>query len=166
MEIFRVRHLDPRILAKERERVHSLLSACDLPGRVIEAGSTAVPGLVGKGDLDFLVLVSAAEFSVAREILDHHFSRNPEQLANEQYQGYKVESNMDVAIQLTIEGGRYDTFETFLEILNSSAEVREHYNRLKYAYDGKSMQEYREAKSAFIEKALSASDIRRTIVDR
>jgi len=161
MELFRINHFDPKALESERQRVHSMLAECCLPGRLIEVGSTAVPGLVGKQDLDFLVLVTAADFSVARQKLDQLLDRNPLQLSNEQYQGYKVKSSMDVAIQLTIEGSPYDTFLGFLECLKVNPEVREKYNRLKQTYDGKPMHEYREAKSAFIESTLSSRQSRK-----
>ncbi len=157
MERFLVQTLDPERLAEERKRVHALLSACNLPGQTFEVGSTAVPGVLGKQDLDFLVRVPPADFRTARETLDHHFPRNLAQLSNDQYQGYHVPSSLDVAIQLTIEGGPYDTFLAFLTRLATDPEVRADYNALKLAYDGKPMNEYRAAKSQFIEATLATS---------
>lgn len=155
MERFLLQTLDPERLAEERKRVHALLSACNLPGQTFEVGSTAVPGVLGKQDLDFLVRVPAADFHSARERLDQHFERNAGQLSNDQYQAYHIPSTLDVAIQLTIEGGPYDTFSDFLSCLATNPEIRAAYNTLKLAYNGKPMNEYRAAKSQFIEATLA-----------
>ena len=75
-------------------------------------------------------------------------------MSSEIYQGYRVESDMDVAIQLTIEGGPHDTFLEFLERLRSDANLRKRYNDLKRKFDGKPMDDYRTAKRQFIESAI------------
>lgn len=125
---------------------------------VFEVGSTAVAGIIGKQDLDFLVRVPPEKFQATRAALDQAFTRNPEQLSNAIYQGYIVESNMDVAIQLTIEDGPFDNFLAFLDRLRESAELRQEYNELKRQFDGALMADYREAKQVFIERVL-ASDV-------
>lgn len=154
-ELFRIKPMDAADLSKERQRVQTLLSTVTDAKTVYEVGSTAVPGLIGKQDLDFLVLVPAAEFVAVRSRLDEHFRRNPDQLSTTEYQGYTVESALDVAIQLTIEGGQHDTFLEFLALLRGSPVLREQYNQLKVAFDGQPMQRYREAKHRFIETALA-----------
>lgn len=158
VEVFRITDIDPRVLDAERRRVLALLTAIVPQERVHEVGSTAVPGIVGKQDLDFLVLVQTQDFCSTRRDLDRRFPRNPGQLSNDVYQGYKVDSDLDVAIQLTIEGGAHDNFLVFLAELRASASLRAEYNRLKQAFDGRAMDEYRDAKGAFIEKVLSATN--------
>lgn len=155
MEVFRVQHIEPNVLNAERIRILALIAECIAPELVHEVGSTAIPGVIGKQDLDFLVLVPPSEFQAARTRLDMSFIRNPEQLSNEVYQGYSVASKLDVSIQLTIEGGAHDTFLVFLRHLGESAELRDEYNLLKQAFDGRAMDEYREAKHDFIERVLS-----------
>lgn len=158
VEVFRINDIDPSALDAERRRVLALLTAIVPPERVHEVGSTAVPGIVGKQDLDFLVLVQAQDFRSTRHDLDQQFPRNLGQLSNDVYQGYKVDSALDVAIQLTIEGSAHDNFLTFLDALRASANLRAEYNRLKQAFDGRAMDKYRDAKGAFIEKVLSSTN--------
>lgn len=86
-EEFRIKTIDPQALDAERNRVLALLTACVPPEYVHEVGSTAVPGLVGKQDLDFVVLVPARDFPSIRTVLDQWFARNPEQLSDDVYQG-------------------------------------------------------------------------------
>lgn len=157
VEIFRINDVDADTLEIERRRVTALLQACVPAEQVHEVGSTAVQGVVGKGDLDFLVLVPSQDFKSTRFELDQRFPRNPQQLSNDIFQGYTVESDLDVAIQLTVEGGAHDDFLPFLDRLRASASLREKYNQLKQSFDGQPMNEYRDAKRAFIERALSDS---------
>ena len=144
-------------LQRERQRVLTALGELVPPEWAHEVGSTAVDGLIGKQDLDFLVLTPANAFAATRETLDEHYERNPVQLSSEVYQGYTVQSELDVAIQLTVAGGPHDTFLDFLQKLQTDTGLRASYNALKRRYDGEPMADYREAKSAFIKAALNGS---------
>ena len=157
MEVFRIQHIELSVLNAERIRVLALIGECIASERVHEVGSTAIPGVIGKQDLDFLVLVPPSEFLTARANLDVRFLRNHEQLSNEVYQGYTVSSKLDVSIQLTIKGGAHDTFLVFLRHLRESADLRAEYNLLKQVFDGRGMDEYRDAKREFIERVLSGN---------
>tara|TARA_Y100001933_G_scaffold259897_1_gene310845 strand:+ start:121 stop:612 length:492 start_codon:yes stop_codon:yes gene_type:complete len=157
MEHFLLREIDPTTIDKERRRVLAELRSVFASELVHEIGSTAIPGIIGKQDLDFLVLVPPGEFDRARSELDQRYRRNPKQMSNEAYQGYKVESALDVAIQLTIKGGRYDTFLDFLDQLRESPILRAGYNRLKRSFNGRPMEDYRNAKREFIERALDSA---------
>lgn len=152
---FHVVELDRATLEAERRRVLALLEGVAPFFEVLEVGSTAVEGVIGKGDLDLLVRVSPSRFVEARALLDARLARNAAQFSDDAFQGYRVESPLDVAVQLTVSGGPYDDFERFLELLRADRSLREAYNELKRAWDGRPMDGYREAKRAFIEAALS-----------
>jgi GrpB-like predicted nucleotidyltransferase (UPF0157 family) len=120
----------------------------------MEVGSTALAGVVGKQDLDFVVRVPSSRFEHSRIALDAQFPRNQRQLCEHGFQGYCVPSQLEAAIQLIVAGSQHDNFERFLNCLTASTELRQAYNALKIAFDGRPMHEYRLAKSAFIEAAL------------
>ena len=145
----------PAALDAERDRILAAVQAI-LPAlaEVFEVGSTAVPGVIGKQDLDLLVRAPLEAFEATREALDQAFSRDPGQLSNEEYQGYRVQSPYDVAIQCTVKGSSYDTFLDFLDALRSAPERVEAYNALKRQWHGRDMDAYREAKAAFIQDVL------------
>lgn len=151
---FHLKPTDPR-LATERDQLLSTLAKLVPEADVVEVGSTAIPGVIGKGDLDVLVRVPEGRFQATRQALDGAFPRNPEQLSNAIYQGYTVPSELDVAIQLTVAGGPYDDFLPFLEALRAEPELVQAYNALKRRWDGKPMDAYREAKSSFIQAVLA-----------
>lgn len=159
-DVFRISNLPSKLLQQEREHALILLTQLVPYKFVFEVGSTAVDGMLGKQDLDFLVRVPREHFASTRLLLDDNFARNPHQFSSEIYQGYIIDSELDVAIQLTIEGGPQDTFLDFLNLLLSNSDLRDQYNQLKQNFDGKPMDIYRDAKRAFIEDALRTLDLK------
>lgn len=155
MDTFRIQTIDAASLRRERTRVLHTLARVLPAAEALEVGSTAVDGVIGKGDLDVLVRVPEGDFPAARAALDGCFRRNPDQLANALYQGYTVDSALDVAVQLTVKGGPYDDFERFLEALRADPALVDRYNALKRAWHGRPMDAYRAAKAAFIEAVLA-----------
>lgn len=154
-DVFRIKSPHLRMMRRERVRVVRFLREWLPYADVREVGSTAVPGVIGKEDLDFAIKVSADKFDCARMLLDTSFIRNPHQLSDHCIQGYNVESGLEVSLQLIVRNSPYDIFDSFLCMLKQDAELRDAYNRLKMQWDGKSMQAYRHAKDAFIAQALS-----------
>jgi hypothetical protein len=94
-QIFLIADIDPRLLAAERDRVLAVLKEVAPEAEIFEVGSTAVAGVIGKGDIDILVRADAARFGAVRSRLDMILARNPDQLSNEIYQGYLVGSPLE-----------------------------------------------------------------------
>ena len=160
-EVFQIREPDPRSLTKERDRVTTAIRG-ELPfADVHEVGSTAIAGVIGKGDLDFVVLVPAARFEAARSALDGRYPRNPRQYSGPIYQGYLAPSPLfDIALQVTVRGGPHDVFDLFLAALRANPDRIRDYNALKRAWNGLDMEGYRRAKAAFIEMVLADERMR------
>jgi GrpB-like predicted nucleotidyltransferase (UPF0157 family) len=155
--VFQITRHDPRRLAQERARLFRAVRKATAVGSLLEVGSTAVEGVVGKEDIDFALVVPRHQFAGARADLDTLFERDPQQISNGEYQGYKLHSTFDAAVQLLVSGSQYDTFDKFLNRLQQSASLRLAYNELKAKWNGQPMGEYRVAKREFIEAALTAS---------
>ncbi len=154
MEIFQLLERDsgasPAEVCAWLDRLRSVLPSCD----VHEIGSTAIAGVIGKQDVDLLVRCDSTDFAQACEILDAEFERNPTQFSSEEFQGYRVASEFDVAIQVTVRGCTHDRFLDFRDLMRGNPEIVEQYNALKRHWNGRSMAEYREAKALFIEHVL------------
>jgi GrpB-like predicted nucleotidyltransferase (UPF0157 family) len=153
-DVFRLQPPPPD-LPRERDRAIAAVRAVAPHAEVFEVGSTAIEGVVGKQDIDLLVRVALEDFERTRALLDGAFERDAQQLSNELYQGYRVASPLDVALQFTVRGCRYDRFLLFIEALRDNPERIEAYNALKRRWHGQSMREYRVEKSAFIESVLA-----------
>ena len=86
-DIFQIREVDSELLERERNHVIRLLRR-NLPATAImEVGSTAVKGVVGKQDLDFLVQVPRGRFQRTRDILDRTLERDERQHSDHGFQG-------------------------------------------------------------------------------
>jgi GrpB-like predicted nucleotidyltransferase (UPF0157 family) len=136
-----------------RETLEQVRSAAPF-AEVFEVGSTAVPGVLGKGDLDFLVRTPAPQFPRLLAALDRRFARNPGQFSSPIYQGYVLPGPLDIALQCTVTGGPHDDFLPFLAALRTDPNLVRAYNELKRQFDGQPMDVYRTAKAAFIEGVL------------
>jgi GrpB-like predicted nucleotidyltransferase (UPF0157 family) len=154
--LFRIQAIAPELLEAERRRVVALLDEAVPEAEVIEVGSTAIPGVIGKGDLDILVRCPADRFDETLLRLDACLPRNPKQFSSADYQGYVVPSPLDVALQVTVAGGPHDDFVPFVEALTADPDLVERYNQLKRTWDGRPMDAYREAKADFIQQVLAA----------
>jgi GrpB-like predicted nucleotidyltransferase (UPF0157 family) len=153
-ERFQLRPPDPERLAPVRDRFIEAIRRALPHADVREVGSTAIPGSIGKQDIDILVRVPRDGFAVARQRLDALFERDAQQMANARYQGYTLSRDPDVSVQLTVTGCRHDVFLPFLEALQADPQLLQAYEQLKRDWDGKPMQAYRRAKARFIEQVL------------
>lgn len=153
-ERFLIAEIDPARLRAEAQRAIDLVQGAAPWAEVFEVGSTAFPGVIGKGDIDLLARAPQADFGRTRRALDAALDRNPDQLSNARYQGYRVASALDVAVQLTVTGGPYDDFEPFLAALRADPAEVAAYNALKRRWHGQPMDAYRQAKRAFIGRVL------------
>lgn len=151
---FRIVRHEPLRLERERARLFAVVRDATPLGSLLEVGSTAVEGLVGKEDIDFALVAPQHQFEVVRAALDRRFERDLQQISNCEYQGYIIPSTFDAAVQLLVAGSQYDTFDKFLSHLRESPPLRKAYNDLKAKWNGLPMKDYRAAKRRFIEAAL------------
>jgi GrpB-like predicted nucleotidyltransferase (UPF0157 family) len=154
MEIFRLREVAPEVLAASSLAAVTAIRALVPEADVQEAGSTAVPGAIGKQDIDIVVRVNAGQFPSARSVLDASYQRNPLQPSTPDFQSYTVSADPDISVQLTVKDSPFDCFHRFLEALRSDAALLARYNDLKRHWNGRPMEDYRKAKAGFIEDAL------------
>jgi GrpB-like predicted nucleotidyltransferase (UPF0157 family) len=129
-----------------------------LPFAEIEhIGSTAIPGTLTKGDLDILVRVSTSEQLVrADELLAQRYQRNTGSDRNFEFSSFKNEDlDPPLGIQVVLKDSAYDQFIKFRDLLRASPALVKAFNDLKAKFEGCSMDEYRTAKTGFIQSILS-----------
>jgi GrpB-like predicted nucleotidyltransferase (UPF0157 family)/RimJ/RimL family protein N-acetyltransferase len=129
--------------------------------RIEHIGSSSIEGAVSKGDLDIFVGVEPEGFKdaiAAIELLG--FRIKPESLRNETL--YPFESDaypLPVGLQLVANRSEFECFLRFRDRMNAEADLRSEYNQLKRQASALNDDEYRTAKSHFIEKVLSRRQI-------
>jgi GrpB-like predicted nucleotidyltransferase (UPF0157 family) len=130
-----------------------------LPGMRIEhIGSSAIPGALSKGDIDLCVLVPAVQFEQALAGLERLGYR-------EKFDTLRTDDlcmlvsprqDIDLAVQLVVQGSEFEFFLTFRDALRASTQLVERYNQVKQQTAHLGEDEYRAAKSSFIEMVLAA----------
>lgn len=127
-----------------------------LPEAHIEhIGATAVPGCITKGDLDIAVRVPAHLFTHADHALAARFPRNRGSTTTPTFSAFEDPTTTPpLGIQLCVLNSPDDMFSTFRDRLLANPTLIAHYNALKTAFEGKDMDAYRQAKSAWIESLL------------
>jgi GrpB-like predicted nucleotidyltransferase (UPF0157 family) len=134
---------------KQRKRLLKQLPFAE----VHHIGSTAIPGSITKGDLDVNVRVDKQEFAKAVELLKAMYAINQPNNWTATFASFKNDRvGMDFGVQLTTIGSLEDTFLVHRDILLNRPELVEQLNILKLNYEGKSMDEYKKAKSDFFAK--------------
>ncbi len=126
-----------------------------LPGAEIEhIGSTSIPGLLTKGDLDINIRVAREDFEQAIGVLQQFYEVNQPENWNESFASFKDDHSfpLDFGAQLTVIGSELDDFVNLRDKLKSDGELLAAYNAMKSKYQGSSMDEYREAKAEFFYK--------------
>lgn len=138
-------------------RVQAELGACLPAEAAIEhVGATAVPGCLGKGDLDIAVRVSADRFAACRAVLGRRYADNPGSVRTAAFAAFGDEdTDPPLGIQLVAAGSELDVFVRFRDRLRADPRLVEGYNALKRAHAGRPMATYRAAKDAFIGAVLA-----------
>ncbi|HSC83677.1 MAG TPA: GrpB family protein [Pseudomonas sp.] len=132
-----------------------------LPGTRIEhIGSSAIPGAISKGDVDLCVLVAPTQFDYVLCVLEElGYQQKLDTLRTEQLcMLVSPRRDIDLAIQLITLGSEFEFFLTFRDALLASAELVERYNQVKLDAAHLPEDEYRSAKSCFIDAVLAASE--------
>lgn len=137
------------------------LSALLPYAEVEHVGSTAVPGCIGKGDVDVLVRVLATDFATAAAALDALLTRSVRNDANDSYVEYDWrQEGVAASVQLVVAGSFLDgRFHGLKRVLLSDPGAIERYNALKASCAGVSMDVYRERKRELIDELLAGMDV-------
>ena len=139
-----------------RQRLSTLLPNAETH----HIGSTAVPGSLTKGDLDIQVRVAIKQFALADGVLAEHYNRNVTSNHTRTFSSFKEDSaDPPLGIQLTAVGGPEDYFCRLRDHLTAHPEANERYNALKRRFEGAMMDDYRAAKSTFMDALLEQLNV-------
>lgn len=150
-------HAAMQSLALEhKKRIASVLPA----GAEIEhVGATAVPGCLTKGDIDLAVRVAAHDFAAAELALAALLERNSDSHRSADFASFcDPDARPELGVQLVAAGSAFDFFATFRDALIADPALLARYNTLKLTWDGRDMEAYRVAKSAFVELVLGLAE--------
>lgn len=137
--------------ARHAARILALLPRAD----VQHVGSTAVPELPTKGDVDMAVRVSLGDFPHYDAVLATLYDRNLLSDHNDRFAAFQTRGeDPPVGVQLCVQGSEYDDFCRFRDRLRAQPDFARAYADLKRNWHGRPMDGWRAAKSAFIHASL------------
>lgn len=129
--------------------------------RIEHMGSSAVPGLWSKGDLDIYIGVEQQAFPSAIKALrrlgfvQRKTKHRDPTLLHFAFKGYKL----DVGAQLVANGSEAsESFLMFRNLLLRHERLRDEYNKLKCVCTGLSHSKYRRIKGCFIEGVSAVAE--------
>lgn len=142
-----------KLFNSQKDLILKLIPEAD----VQHVGSTAVPGSLTKGDLDIQVRVSLESFESASLALTQLYQINHGSDRNESFIAFKKDFiQISLGVQLSVINSPYDIFWKIRDFFLKHKDWNDDYNLLKESFEGKSMIEYRKAKSAFLEKMMDS----------
>ena len=133
----------------QKERIKKVIPDADIQ----HVGSSAVPNSLTKGDLDIQVRVSSELFLHAVDKFSELYDINEGSIKTNEFRAFKDDTNSPpLGIQLTVFDSEFDFFWRFRDILLQNDKYRMEYDNLKRKFEGKEMDEYREAKNDFFNR--------------
>jgi GrpB-like predicted nucleotidyltransferase (UPF0157 family) len=159
MKFYRENQYRPRcegLFSDYREKIHRLIPSA----RVEHIGSSSIPGLISKGDLDIFVGVNPQVHERSVTMLTSLGFKIKENTLKTPELCMLGREDQDVALQVVVNGSRYEFFIEFRDKLIHSPELLKRYNDLKKSCVSLGVDEYRERKSNFIEQILGLDRIR------
>lgn len=133
---------------------------CNLPASAVieHVGATAVPGCLTKGDLDICIRIASIDFEAADQLLAQKFERNFGSVRDGTFSAFKNDDqNPPLGVQLVAMGSDLDFFVAFRDRLRENEGLLSSYNDLKQRYEGRDMDDYRNANADFIHRAISGN---------
>ena len=115
-------------------------------------GSTAVVGLLGKGDLDLQVRLTREQWRDAVDAFGNAVTPNPGAYNDDNGRSFDLVvdgESVPVGVHLTVKDGPHDEQWVYARLLADDADAVSALNAIKRRYDGADMDAYREAKGAF-----------------
>lgn len=138
-----------RLFESEKKKLLELFPDADIQ----HIGSTSIPGLITKGDLDISVRVPEKDFAAVVARLKELYQINQPDNWTETYASFKdVIDGIDFGAQVSVMDSKDDYFVKHRELLKGNPDLIKEYNQLKQEFDGKDMDEYRKAKGEFFKK--------------
>ncbi len=137
------------IFARQKKELEVLL-----PGIEIQhVGSSSVPGLIGKLDVDIQVRTTEQQFPAAFAALQKRYQAKHPEIWDKGFATFCNNDQHLIDIMVTVIGSKYDIFHKMRDRLTADDSLRERYNDIKRLYDGKTYGEYKKAKVGFFVEA-------------
>lgn len=136
------------VFTREKELLEGLISGSGVD--IQHVGSCAIPGAMGKFDIDIQIRVPKEYFDhVLVSCKKQYLEKHPELWTPEFAIFMNPDTSVDIDYLVTVKDSIYDDFYWSRDYLISHPEKLQEYNELKMKFEGKPYHEYRTAKQEF-----------------
>lgn len=155
MEFFDPQDYQPTA-AKVFEDLRAILKPKFKRARIEHIGSSSVPGLISKGDLDIFLGVEPEEFGPSIvQLKNLGFKIKVDSFRNQEHCPFTWGGGpIPTTIQMAINGSEFEFFLTFRDFLRKNRSWVERYNDLKIQSVNLDEESYRKRKENFIHTIL------------
>jgi GrpB-like predicted nucleotidyltransferase (UPF0157 family) len=116
-----------------------------------QVGSSAIPGAIGKFDIDIQIRVTPVQFKEVVEIMSKNFiEKHPATLWTDELAIFRNDDENQIDYVVTLINSKYDDYYRVRDFLMNNPDMLQKYNELKRSYEGKPYAEYRKAKAEFL----------------
>ncbi|HEY1041104.1 MAG TPA: GrpB family protein [Candidatus Paceibacterota bacterium] len=135
------------IFEEQKAQLEKILPQVDIQ----HVGSRAVPGAIGKFDIDVQIRVTLDQFEDVIEILSKHFTPKHPNLWTETLAIFHNNGEFLIDIVVTMIGSEKDIcYYGVRDVLIKNPELLTRYNSMKIGCEGKTYEEYRNVKQKFL----------------
>jgi GrpB-like predicted nucleotidyltransferase (UPF0157 family) len=100
-------------------------------------------------------------FLKINEALSTVYDNNDGSIKTNEFKAFKDDTVIPhLGIQLTVVGSEFDFFWKFRDVLLQNDQYRIEYDNLKRKFEGKAMEEYREAKNDFFSRLMQTPEFK------
>ncbi|MEO5646373.1 MAG: GrpB family protein [Candidatus Paceibacterota bacterium] len=134
------------IFEKEKWIIENNVTVTDIQN----VGSTAIPGAIGKYDVDLQIRVSQEQFDEVIFFMKGYAEAKNPAYWTDQFALFKDAKDI-IDYNVTVIGSRHDVFHHTRDYLIQYPNVLHEYVQLKLRYQGKTYGEYRDARHSFFQ---------------
>lgn len=136
-----------KVFIREKELLEKILPLCDIQ----HVGSCAVPGAIGKFDVDIQIRVDKGVFKKVLETMKDNLKEKHPEMWTDEFAIFKKETEeCPIDYCLTVIDSKNDDYYKVRDYFISHPDFLEEYNSMKRSFEGKPYSEYRKAKQSFL----------------
>ncbi len=113
-------------------------------------GSCAIPGAIGKFDIDVQIRVTKDQFNDVVDIMHKHYEPKHPEIWTDEFVAFSNNKDFLIDLVVTIIDYNKDDFYRVRDALIDNPELLKEYNEMKMQFEGKLYGDYRKAKIEFL----------------
>lgn len=134
------------VFEAQKKELEGMLPSVDIQ----QVGSCAVPGMIGKFDVDVQIRVALEQFQEVVEKMHQHYMPKHPEIWTDSFVAFSNNKEYFIDLVVTIIGTKHDDFYRVRDALIADEKLREEYTALKKSFEGKTYAEYSKAKRDFL----------------